>query len=57
VPAIGPAVKYSASHIAAGWTAPPALGEHSRAILKEWLGIDGRHVGQLVAAGVVRALA
>jgi crotonobetainyl-CoA:carnitine CoA-transferase CaiB-like acyl-CoA transferase len=55
VPAIGPAVKYSASDVAAGWTAPPALGEHSRAVLKEWLGIDDRRVDELVAAAVVQA--
>lgn len=35
---IGPAVKYGDFDIAAGWTAPPLLGEHSAEIAKDWLG-------------------
>jgi succinate--hydroxymethylglutarate CoA-transferase len=38
MPVIGPAVKYSSFDIAAGWTAPPALGEHREEVLREWLG-------------------
>ncbi len=38
VPSIGPAVKYSGFDIFEGWTAPPALGEHSDEVLKDWLG-------------------
>jgi succinate--hydroxymethylglutarate CoA-transferase len=54
VPTIGPAVKYSASDIAAGWTAPPMLGQHTRVVLKEWLGADDARVSELVASGVAR---
>jgi len=39
VPTIGPAIKYSAFEITEGWTAPPALDEHSDQVLKDWLGI------------------
>lgn len=35
---IGPAVKYGAFEVAAGWSAPPLLGEHSEAIADDWLG-------------------
>jgi len=38
VPTLGPAVKYSGFDVAAGWQAPPALGEHTREVLQEWLG-------------------
>jgi succinate--hydroxymethylglutarate CoA-transferase len=37
VPTIGPAVKYGDFDIAEGWTAPPLLGEHREAVLREWL--------------------
>ncbi|TAM58569.1 CoA transferase [bacterium] len=37
LPVVGPAVKYSAFDVAEGWTAPPELGEHAEAIMREWL--------------------
>jgi len=39
VPSIGPAVKYSGFEVTDGWTAPPALGEHTDEVLKDWLGV------------------
>ncbi len=54
VPTLGPAVKYSGSDVAAGWTAPPAVGEHTRAVLQQWLELAERHVDDLVASGAVR---
>jgi succinate---hydroxymethylglutarate CoA-transferase len=54
VPTLGPAVKYSGSDIAAGWTAPPAVGEHTRVVLEEWLGLSDRRVNDLLATGVVQ---
>jgi succinate---hydroxymethylglutarate CoA-transferase len=39
MPVIGPAVKYSSFDIAAGWTAPPGLGEHREEVLREWLDV------------------
>ncbi|TAM74401.1 CoA transferase [bacterium] len=38
MPVIGPAVKYSGCDVAAGWTMPPEIGEHSEAVLRDWLG-------------------
>ncbi len=38
LPTIGPAVKYSGFDIAAGWQAPPLLGEHTAQVIDEWLG-------------------
>ena len=55
VPTIGPAVKYSGVDISAGWIAPPELGEHTRAVLTEWLGLDDSRVDELATAGVIRA--
>ncbi len=40
VPVVGPAAKYGAFDIAADWTAPADLGEHTAEVLKEWLGTD-----------------
>lgn len=54
VPTLGPAVKYSGSDITAGWTAPPEIGQHTRAVLEEWLDLDDRRVDELVAAGAVQ---
>jgi len=39
IPVVGPAVKYSEFDIAAGWQAPPELGEHTGAVLSDWLGL------------------
>jgi succinate--hydroxymethylglutarate CoA-transferase len=38
LPTIGPAVKYSGFDVAAGWQAPPLLGEHTAQVIDEWLG-------------------
>jgi succinate---hydroxymethylglutarate CoA-transferase len=35
---IGPAVKYSGFDVAENWQAPPRLGEHSDAVVADWLG-------------------
>jgi succinate---hydroxymethylglutarate CoA-transferase len=35
---IGPAVKYGNFDIAAEWSAPPLLGEHTEEVRKDWLG-------------------
>ncbi len=35
---IGPAVKYGGFDIASQWTAPPLLGEHTDAVVEQWLG-------------------
>lgn len=40
IPVIGPAVKYSGFDIADDWQAPPVLGEHTGAVLNDWLGLD-----------------
>jgi succinate--hydroxymethylglutarate CoA-transferase len=55
IPAIGPAVKYSGFDVSAGWMAPPELGEHTRAVLTEWLGLDHSTVDELATAGIIRA--
>lgn len=38
VPTLGPAMRYSGFEITDGWTAPPEVGEHSEAVMREWLG-------------------
>ncbi len=40
IPVVGPAVKYSDFDISGQWQAPPALGEHTRAVLNDWLGMS-----------------
>ena len=55
IPAIGPAVKYSGFDVAAGWMAPPELGEHTRVVLSEWLGLDHSTIDELVTAKIIRA--
>jgi len=47
---VGPAVKYSGFDVAAGWTAPPDLGEHTAAVLQEWLELSPAEAQQ--AAGL-----
>jgi crotonobetainyl-CoA:carnitine CoA-transferase CaiB-like acyl-CoA transferase len=42
----GPAVR---------WTAPPAVGEHSRQVLAEELGLEGAHIESLLASRAVLA--
>jgi succinate---hydroxymethylglutarate CoA-transferase len=37
LPTIGPAVKYGSFDITEGWSAPPLLGEHTEAVLHDWL--------------------
>jgi len=41
IPVVGPAVKYSGFDVADGWQAPPVLGEHTSAVLGDWLGPTG----------------
>lgn len=38
IPVIGPAVKYGSFDITDDWKAPPLLGEHTGAVLHDWLG-------------------
>lgn len=40
VPHVGSATRYSAFDVEQGWTAPPLVGEHGEAVLREWLGLD-----------------
>ena len=47
VPSVGPAVKFSEFDIAEGWSAPPVLGEHTQAVLSEWLAYDAATVASL----------
>ncbi len=49
IPLIGPAVKYSDFDVAAGWTAPPELGEHSAEVFAEWLDLDAAESACLAA--------
>lgn len=44
MPMIGSAMKFSTFDIAADWTAPPALGQHTGEVLEEWLGIKAPEV-------------
>ncbi len=37
MPAIGAAVKFGSFDVSSGWRAAPALGEHRREILQEWI--------------------
>ena len=39
MPMIGSAMTFNTFDITEGWTAPPALGQHTDEILNEWLGI------------------
>ncbi|MCW3477226.1 CaiB/BaiF CoA transferase family protein [Limobrevibacterium gyesilva] len=39
MPLIGPAVKYGNFDVAAGWTAPPKIGEHTDEVLQGWLDV------------------
>lgn len=48
VPQIGPAVKYSAFDVVADWTAPPLVGEHTREVLRDWLGLSGDELARAV---------
>lgn len=40
VPSLGSAIRFSSFDVHAGWTAPPLLGEHTQAVLREWLGTE-----------------
>lgn len=40
VPSLGSAIKFSSFDVHEGWTAPPLLGEDTRAVLREWLGTE-----------------
>lgn len=47
MPQLGPAAKYSAFDVAADWSAPPLLGEHSAEVLADWLGVGSDEFEQL----------
>jgi succinate--hydroxymethylglutarate CoA-transferase len=47
---VGPAVKYSGFDVAEGWTAPPDLGEHTEAVLQEWLRLSPEAAQQAAQA-------
>ena len=49
----GPVVKFLASDEAPELAPAPALGEHSREVLAEILGLAGGEIDELVAAGIV----
>ncbi|EGD76409.1 CAIB/BAIF family protein [Salpingoeca rosetta] len=50
----GPAVKYSQGDGARAATPPPLLGEHSRAVLREWLGYDDSKLDAFQQRDVIR---
>jgi succinate---hydroxymethylglutarate CoA-transferase len=49
IPMIGPAVKFASFDVAAGWTAPPKVGEHTDEVLGEWLDPEGAGSASLSA--------
>lgn len=51
IPVIGPAVKFSGFDVAAEWTSPPLVGEHSEAVLKDWIQLDTAELERLRTAG------
>lgn len=54
IPTLGSAVKYSGFDIAEDWQAPPVLGEHNGAVIKDWLGepaTGATNIGKLATAG------
>jgi succinate--hydroxymethylglutarate CoA-transferase len=53
LPQLGPAVKYSGFNVAAGWIAPPLLGEHTEEVLGEWLAMNDEEIANLKSAKVV----
>lgn len=53
MPQLGPAAKYSAFDVAADWTAPPLLGEHSDEILGDWLKVDATEIATLRANKII----
>jgi succinate--hydroxymethylglutarate CoA-transferase len=53
LPQLGPATKYSGFDVAEDWTAPPMLGEHNEAILREWLDASGEEVAALKREKVI----
>ena len=50
IPMIGPAVKYRGFDIAADWTAPPLVGEHTAEVLRDWLGLNEDELQGLAVA-------
>lgn len=53
VPSLGPAAKFSSFDVSQGWTAPPLLGEHTKTVLREWLGLSEDQIAQLREEKVV----
>jgi len=52
-PQIASAVTYSAFDVGAGWTAPPAVGQHSADVLAEWLALSADDIAGLRRRGVI----
>ncbi len=50
IPSIGPAVKYTGFDIAADWTAPPLVGEHTEEVLRDWLDLNEDELAGFVPA-------
>ena len=48
VKVVGPAVKYSGFQVTDGWTPPPDLGEHTGAVLQDWLGMSPEESSRLL---------
>ena len=53
IPVIGPAVKFSGFDVAAQWTSPPLVGEHSDAVLKDWIQLDAVELERLRKVGCI----
>jgi len=53
IPTLGPAARYSGFDITDGWTAPPQVGEHNEAILRDWLNTPDAEIARLRDAKVV----
>lgn len=53
LPQVGSAAKFSAFDVAAQWTAPPTLGEHTGEVLGEWLGLDDGRIAALREVGAI----
>jgi crotonobetainyl-CoA:carnitine CoA-transferase CaiB-like acyl-CoA transferase len=53
LPQLGPAAKYSAFDVEAGWTAPPLLGEHTAEVLRDWLDIGAADIARLQRTQVI----
>lgn len=50
IPTLGPAVKYNGFDVAADWTAPPMVGEHTGEVLRDWLALSEEEMEGLISA-------